>query len=107
MKVYCPCGKKCKQFSGSPRKCEHVSESSSMPRDFLDQVKSQAEGGGSRFITELFGTFGATVLEQAGGPKITYHVWRCPACKCRVLTQTVKNGSVTNEEEAGEISRCR
>lgn len=106
MKVYCPCGKQCKGFSGSPRKCEPVGGSSGiMPQEFIDHNMDQQEGFFGKLLVGAGGIFGGAVVEKAGG-KLTYSVYRCPGCKCKVLVQSIKNGNSTNTEEVGKISRC-
>jgi hypothetical protein len=108
MKVYCPCEKKCRGFSGSPRKCERVGGPTAiMPQEFNEQNMDQTEGSFSKMLVGGLGIFGSTLMEKAGAGKLTYQVWRCPACKCKVLTSSMKAGNGVTEDEAGAIRRCR
>ena len=76
-----------------------------MPQEFLNQSMDQADGFLGTLLAGLGGTFGGALVERAGG-KLTYYLYRCPACKCKVLVQSIKNGNSTNTEEVGTISRC-
>ncbi|BCL81097.1 hypothetical protein ccbrp13_35620 [Ktedonobacteria bacterium brp13] len=106
MKVYCPCKKQCSGFSGNPRRCEHVGTSATMPQEFLDQTVNQSEGFFGKLVAGSFGLFGSALVEKGGG-KLTYHVYRCPVCKCKVLVQSFKTGNDTKMEEIDVISHCR
>ena len=97
MKVYCPCGNRCKGFSGSPRKCEQIGTSGTMPQEFV---------GDEGFLDIVLRNM-APALAGMAGTELTYHVYQCPACKCKVLIQSVKNGKNTDMSEVGKISRCR
>lgn len=77
-----------------------------MPNEF---VSHRANQGGGLFESLLMGgidMFTPLIVEKGGG-KITYHVWQCPACKCKVLTANVKTGNGTDVHEVEAISRCR
>jgi len=106
MRVYCPCENRCKGFSGSPRKCVQVGTSGVMPQEFLDHSMDQQEGFLGRLMVGLGGTFGGALAEKAGS-KLTYYVYQCPACKCKVLVQSIKTGNSTETKEVEKISRCR
>jgi hypothetical protein len=82
MKVYCPCDKKCKGYSGNPRKCERVGGPTAvMPQEFVEHSMDQAEGSLSKMLVGGLGIFGSSLIEKAGAGKLTYQTWRCPACK--------------------------
>lgn len=105
MKVYCPCGRRCRGYSGNPRKCERQGTSATMPQDFLSQSMDEQEGFFGKALAGVFGTFGSAMAEKAGS-KLAYTVWRCPACKCRVLTQRIGTGSDFKEDEVANIATC-
>ncbi len=105
MKVYCPCGRRCTGFSGTARKCQRVGTSGTMPPEFISHRASRQEGTASKILSGLFDVATPYLASQTGG-KVTYHVWQCPVCRCKVLTQSVKTGNGSNESKAAEISDC-
>jgi hypothetical protein len=105
MKVYCPCGRRCDGYSGNPRKCERQGTSATMPQDFLSQSMDEQEGFFGKVFAGALGTFGSALAEKAGS-KLSYTVYRCPACKCRVLTQRIKTGADFKEEQVAKIANC-
>jgi hypothetical protein len=107
MRAYCPCEKRCKGYSGAPRRCDRIGNPSGiMPQEFISQSMDQTEGTFSKLLVGGLGIFGGALAEKVGG-KVVYQVWKCPACKCRVLTQFVKNADGTDENEVAAIKQCR
>lgn len=105
MKVYCPCGKRCSGYSGNTRKCVHTATSSVIPPEFTAQSVNAQEGV-LRQLLMAGAHAAAPYVAQKAGVKLTYHVWRCPACQCKVLMQESKSPTGTETQEAGKISDC-
>lgn len=78
-----------------------------MPQEFIEQSMDNQDGTFAKLFVGGMGIFGSALTEKAGVGKLSYQVYRCPACRCKVLVSSMKQGNSTNEEIAGKISNCR